>query len=106
MVHYKYTSSHFMMKSVACLILCSLLVAFRTTSLTDQSTGKSLGYLHSSGSQILDSSNHVVGLSGVNWFGFETAQRAPHGLSARNWQEMLDQVKSLGYNVIALTLSN
>jgi endoglucanase len=63
-------------------------------------------YLHTSGSQILDASNKVVGLSGVNWFGFETSNYAPHGLWARNWQDILDQVKREGYNVIRLPFSN
>jgi endoglucanase len=63
-------------------------------------------YLHTSGSQILDVSNRAVGLSGVNWFGFETSSSAPHGLWARNWAEMLDQVKDEGYNVIRLPFSN
>ena len=31
-------------------------------------------YLHTSGSQILDVSNQVVGLSGLNWFGFRDIQ--------------------------------
>ncbi len=63
-------------------------------------------YLHTSGSQILDASNNVVGLSGVNWFGFESANNTPHGLWARNWRDMLDQIKSEGYNVIRLPFSN
>jgi endoglucanase len=63
-------------------------------------------YLRTSGNQIVDSSGKVVGLSGVNWFGFETELRAPHGLWQRNWEEMLDQVRQLGYNVIRLPFSN
>jgi endoglucanase len=63
-------------------------------------------YLHTSGNQILDSAGRVVGLSGVNWFGFETEVRAPHGLWQRNWGDMLDQIKGLGYNVIRLPFSN
>src|SRR5215211_3160880 len=63
-------------------------------------------YLHTSGNQILDASNKVVGLSGINWFGFETSNNAPHGLGARNWEEVLDQIKREGYNVIRLPFSN
>jgi len=63
-------------------------------------------YLHTAGNQILDSSGRVVGLSGVNWFGFETEVRAPHGLWQRGWGDMLDQIKGLGYNVIRLPFSN
>jgi endoglucanase len=63
-------------------------------------------YLHTSGSQIMDVSGQVAGLSGLNWFGFETSNNAPHGLWARSWQDMLDQIKSEGYNVIRLPFSN
>lgn len=63
-------------------------------------------YLHTSGNQILDASGKVVGLGGLNWFGFETDIRAPHGLWQRNWQDMLDQIHKLGYNVIRLPFSN
>ena len=66
----------------------------------------SSNYLHTSGNQILDSSGKVVGLSGVNWFGFETEVRAPHGLWQRSLGDMLDQIKALGYNVIRLPFSN
>ncbi|RPJ25640.1 MAG: glycoside hydrolase family 5 protein [Chloroflexi bacterium] len=61
---------------------------------------------HTSGSKILDSSNKVVGFSGLNWFGFETSSNAPHGLWSRNWKSMLNQIKSQGYNVIRLPFSN
>jgi aryl-phospho-beta-D-glucosidase BglC (GH1 family) len=54
----------------------------------------------------LDASNKVVGLSGLNWFGFETSNYAPYGLEQRNWGEVLDQIKELGYNVIRLPFSN
>ena len=63
-------------------------------------------YLHTSGNQILDASGRVVGLSGVNWFGFETEVRAPHGLWQRSLGDMLDQIKGLGYNVIRLPFSD
>lgn len=66
MVHQKYILSNIMLKGLTYLTLCSLLMAFRLPCVTDQSTGKSPGYLHTSGSQILDASNRVVGLSGVN----------------------------------------
>lgn len=64
------------------------------------------GYLRTSGSRIVDSTGATVGLSGLNWFGFETDTNAPHGLWARNWQEMLDQVQDLGYNTLRIPFSN
>jgi len=54
----------------------------------------------------MDASNNVVGLSGLNWFGFETSNYAPYGLEVRNWEDLLDQIKELGYNVIRLPFSN
>jgi aryl-phospho-beta-D-glucosidase BglC (GH1 family) len=42
----------------------------------------------------------------VNWFGFETENRAPHGLWSRNFGQMLDQIQKLGYNVIRLPFAN
>ncbi|QOJ79134.1 glycoside hydrolase family 5 protein [Infirmifilum lucidum] len=44
----------------------------------------------------------VVRLYGVNWFGFETRTFVVHGLWARNWEDMLRQMKSLGFNAIRL----
>jgi hypothetical protein len=60
----------------------------------------SQNYLHTSGNQILDSGNHVVRLTGVSWFGFETSTFCPQGLWARSMSSMLDQIKSTGFNVI------
>jgi endoglucanase len=64
------------------------------------------GYWHTSGNQILDSNNQPVRIAGINWFGFETANYVVHGLWTRNYQDMLNQIKSLGYNTIRLPYSN
>jgi endoglucanase len=64
------------------------------------------GYLHTSGSQILDANNNPVRIAGVNWFGFETSNFAPHGLWTRGYKEMMDQMKSLGFNTIRLPYSD
>jgi len=58
------------------------------------------------GSQIVDANGKVVRIAGVNWFGLETGNYAPHGLWARGYKEMMDQMKSLGYNTIRLPYSN
>lgn len=63
-------------------------------------------YLSTSGSKIVDATGHEVRLTGVNWFGLETQTFSPHGLWARNWQEMLDQIATAGYNVIRLPYSS
>jgi endoglucanase len=59
------------------------------------------GYWHTSGNQILDASGNPVRMTGVNWFGMET-DFAPHGLWTRNYKDMMDQMKGLGFNTIRL----
>jgi endoglucanase len=83
------------------LLVVVVLIGTNMTARKDTSN-----YLHTSGNQILDASGRVVGLSGVNWFGFETESHVPHGLWQRNLEEMLDQIHELGYNVIRLPFSN
>lgn len=41
-------------------------------------------------------------LTGVNWFGFETAAFVPHGLWARDYKSMIKQIKDLGFNCIRI----
>lgn len=65
-----------------------------------------VGYFHTQGNQILDANNRPVKIAGVNWFGMESANYAPHGLWARGYQEMMDQMKQLGFNAIRLPFSN
>ena len=58
------------------------------------------------GVKILDSNNTPVRIAGINWFGFETTNYTVHGLWARNYKDMLTQIKALGYNVVRLPYSN
>jgi endoglucanase len=64
------------------------------------------GFWHTQGSQIKDSNGQTVVIKGVNWFGLETESMAPHGLWTRNYKEMMNQMKSLGFNTIRLPYSN
>ena len=63
-------------------------------------------FLHTEGAKIVDSQGKEVLISGVNWFGMETNTLSPHGLWARNLDDMLDQIASLGYNTIRLPFTN
>lgn len=38
------------------------------------------GYLHTSGPSIVDDHGQPVAITGLNWFGLETPNYAPHGL--------------------------
>ena len=50
---------------------------------------------------IYDSEGKQVTIFGVNWFGMEQ-DLAPHGLWARNINEMIDQMKGAGFNAVRL----
>jgi endoglucanase len=45
-------------------------------------------------------------LTGVNWFGFETGNYMPHGLWARDYKSVLQQIKDLGFNCIRIPWCN
>jgi len=62
--------------------------------------------LHTVGGKVVDANGREVRFTGVAWFGFETKAFAPHGLWARNWEDMLDQIKAAGFNTIRLPFSN
>ncbi|MEV6177998.1 cellulase family glycosylhydrolase [Streptomyces sp. NPDC052016] len=64
------------------------------------------GYWHTSGRRILDAAGQPVRIAGINWFGFETANHVVHGLWARDYKSMIDQMRSLGYNTIRLPFSD
>ncbi|MCP4887928.1 MAG: cellulase family glycosylhydrolase [Planctomycetaceae bacterium] len=66
----------------------------------------SSGALSTLGNQIVDESGVAVRLAGVNWFGFETTNFAPHGLWSRGYIEMMDQMKAEGFNTIRLPFSD
>lgn len=61
--------------------------------------------LSTRGSQIVDAKGRVIVMRGVNWFGMELKEHAPHGLWVRDYKQMLAQMKTLGYNVIRLPYS-
>ena len=64
------------------------------------------GALTTLGNQIVDAAGDPVRLAGVNWFGFETTNFAPHGLWSRGYVEMMDQMKAEGFNTIRLPFSD
>jgi endoglucanase len=64
------------------------------------------GFFHTQGSAIVDANGRAVRLTGLSWFGFETSNFAPHGLWQRSMTAMLDQVRTLGYNVIRVPWCN
>jgi endoglucanase len=84
------------MKKTHLRLIISVLVIFFTIS-------AQAGFKVQNG-QILDDANKPVQLRGVNWFGFETQNYVVHGLWARNWKNMIQQMKSLGFNAVRLPI--
>ncbi len=49
-----------------------------------------------------DGNSQPLTLRGVNWFGFETSDHIVHGLWARNWKDMIAQIKAVGFNAVRI----
>jgi len=64
------------------------------------------GFFSMSGATMVDADGDPVRLTGVNWFGFETASRVVHGLWSRDYRSMLHQVSDLGFNAVRIPWSN
>jgi len=52
--------------------------------------------------KVYNDSDQEINLYGVSWFGFETNNHVVHGLWARNWKDMIEQIKGLGFTAIRL----
>lgn len=59
------------------------------------------GYYVENG-RVYNDNGREVRLYGVNWFGFETGTHVAHGLWIRTWQDMIRQIKSLGFTAVRL----
>ena len=80
-------------------------VSLTLAPLTNGSGGSNT-FFSTLGNQIVDAGGNPVRLTGINWFGFETSNKAFHGLWSRGYKAMLDQVKSLGFNTLRVPFSN
>ena len=90
----------------AVLLVASMLATIPALTRPAQVSAAGSGYWHTSGREILDSNNAPVRIAGINWFGFETNNYVVHGLWARDYKAMLDQIKATGYNTIRLPYSD
>lgn len=88
-----------MIAVMAVLAMLSVSATFFVSALSGSTTQAATSLpslpLSTSGNKIVDSTGTQVTLQGVNWFGFETANHAPHGLWSRDYKNMLDQITSL-----------
>jgi len=51
---------------------------------------------------IIYKNNAPIRFRGVNWFGFDTPTHVVHGLWARNWKDMIVQMKSANVNAVRI----
>lgn len=59
-----------------------------------------------SGNQFIKTGGVPFRIKAVNWFGAESEVYAPHGLlSHRNYKDVIDQIKSMGFNAVRLPFS-
>jgi aryl-phospho-beta-D-glucosidase BglC (GH1 family) len=63
-------------------------------------------FLHVVGNSLFDAQGKPARFTGVNWFGLETSNEAPHGTWARDYRSMLKQMRDLGFNSLRLPWSN
>lgn len=87
---------------IVAIVLFGILMMPDTTAVSADNGG----YLHTDGHLIRNANGEIVRITGVNWFGFETGNNVVHGLWARNWESVLDQIVDLGYNTIRLPFSS
>jgi len=91
---------------IGILILAATLALPATAMPPSRPATAGAGYWHTNGNRVLDANNQQVRIAGINWFGFETSNYVVHGLWSRDYRDMLNQIKSLGYNTIRLPYSN
>lgn len=65
----------------------------------------SAGFLSTKGRLLVDASGETFRLAGVSWFGVETDTMVAHGLWQRNYREMAEQIRSLGFNTVRIPFS-
>ncbi|MFD3505658.1 cellulase family glycosylhydrolase [Streptomyces sp. NPDC058678] len=96
------------LRKALCAVAAALLLPLTAAQTADaaEAAEPGAGYWHTSGRQILDAAGQPVRIAGINWFGFETANHVTHGLWARDYKSMIDQMKSLGYNTLRMPFSD
>jgi aryl-phospho-beta-D-glucosidase BglC (GH1 family) len=56
--------------------------------------------------RFVDRAGAPTTLRGVSWFGMETETNVPHGLWAREYRELLREIRQLGFNAVRIPFSN
>ncbi|HEY7326286.1 MAG TPA: cellulase family glycosylhydrolase [Gemmataceae bacterium] len=80
-------------------------ISIGNTSVSEPTNTGMADFFHTAGNQIVDVNGNPVKIAGVNWFGFETTTFVADGLWARNYKDMMNQMKQLGFNTIRIPYS-
>jgi endoglucanase len=83
--------------------LISLVLVVPAAALAQQGTRPPL---HTSGHQILDSAEHVVRLTSVNWYGFDEREYVAGGLDHAPLETIVAQIRAVGVNSVRLPWAN
>lgn len=62
------------------------------------------GWLHASGTRLVDRFGRTIILKGLSWYGAEERDLVVGGLEYQSYQEIIQKIEALGYNVIRLPL--
>ena len=62
-------------------------------------------WLHAVGSRLYDMNGNEVWLTGANWFGMNCTENVPHGLYARDVDDMISDIADHGINIIRFPIS-
>ena len=102
-------------KKLLSLCLAALITAAGTVSLADSSPLAPVtvsaaddgndDWLHAVGSRLYDMNGNEVWLTGANWFGMNCTENVPHGLYARDVDDMLSDIANHGINIIRFPIS-
>ncbi|MBA3661874.1 MAG: cellulase family glycosylhydrolase [Gammaproteobacteria bacterium] len=71
-------------------------------TVTYSQTHNSAGPYTTVNGQIVDKNQTPVTFQGVNWFGFNTGNHMLHGLWQGDFETMLQQIKSVGFNAVRI----
>jgi endoglucanase len=96
-----------MKRTMTCLVAAVLaLVTVVVSRPVAMAAGTGSGFWSARGAQLVDASGTPVRMTGINWFGSETANYTFHGLWSRNYKDMLGQMAQLGYNTVRIPYSS
>lgn len=63
-------------------------------------------WLTRDGTKLRDTHGHLVRLTGVNWFGFETKNLIPFGLWQHSYKDVLAKIKATGFNTVRIPFTD